>query len=875
MALWKPFRGNRIALDTVEKHDGYVYFCTDDGTLFFDYVDSDDNLQRKQISAKDAETLTGLTLDEIKEYVSVQSDWAQNNESATDYIKNRTHYEEETIEDVEYVININGEHDIPLELGQTYELWYTTSYNSEWTALTNASTSEIITCEVQEDTNGLYVGDPNHSVWPTCVRQTNSTVMSQFISAYSILSMKIITHATVTVVHQIDQKYIPDIIARVSDIHTQIQSDWNVNDESDVDYIKNRPFGDFLVEKEYIFERGDTTKVGGTNAYEITCSDFDGNNLVIGEGYSVYYTTSLAGDATVWTKMTPATGEKFIAQVDENGVVYIGNPAVSYDATFYISAEICAVNYMWVNQSTYAKGIKLVGPFTEIKHIDPKFIKDMYYKEELEIVPQTTFNLTEDNLWNESIVIPDLICGDTYVVIWDGIEYKCVAISDNQGGDVLGNFALVDEPFNTNEPFFIYEVDNGALFGICAQSAGEHTVSITHVVHHKIDEVYLPDTIARVEDISEQVQSDWSVNDEANPAYVKNRTHWEESAEGAFTNEALSFSYIDVLGLYQSDGIILDGNAYAPTVGSTVTFEFNGTSYDLTVFEDTDGYIAYGDTEADLLAGTGAYGFRVINWWVNRYNIQSLIEITTASVVLHYNYSTYHALDREKYLPTVPGYLDGTSIRFGSNTSTGNSSIAEGFGTKATGDFSHAAGMYTEASASRAFAIGDNTHAASYDQFVHGRYNVEDADGVYAHIVGNGTQLNGDSNAYTLDWSGNAWFAGDIKVGGTGQDDAEAKTLATQDYVQSFLPKTTTVTILAANWTGEVNPWSQVVTVNGVTENSKVDLQPTALQIVSLQNDEISLMLQNDAGVVTAWAIGNKPTEDYTMQVLITEVVML
>ena len=61
--------------------------------------------------------------------------------------------------------------------------------------------------------------------------------------------------------------------------------------------------------------------------------------------------------------------------------------------------------------------------------------------------------------------------------------------------------------------------------------------------------------------------------------------------------------------------------------------------------------------------------------------------------------------------------------------------------------------------------------------------------------------------------------------------------------------------------------------MNGITANSKIDLQPTAVQIVELQDSEITLMLQNDDGVVTAWAIGNKPTKDYTMQVLITEVV--
>ena len=65
MALWKPFRGSRAELEAAPKYDGYVYFC-DDGALFFDYADADGVLQRKQINAKDAETLMGMSLDEIK-----------------------------------------------------------------------------------------------------------------------------------------------------------------------------------------------------------------------------------------------------------------------------------------------------------------------------------------------------------------------------------------------------------------------------------------------------------------------------------------------------------------------------------------------------------------------------------------------------------------------------------------------------------------------------------------------------------------------------------------------------------------------------------------------------------------------------------------
>lgn len=56
MALWKAFKGNRAELDAVPKHDGYIYFCVDNGTLFFDYTDADGALQRKQIHAKLADT---------------------------------------------------------------------------------------------------------------------------------------------------------------------------------------------------------------------------------------------------------------------------------------------------------------------------------------------------------------------------------------------------------------------------------------------------------------------------------------------------------------------------------------------------------------------------------------------------------------------------------------------------------------------------------------------------------------------------------------------------------------------------------------------------------------------------------------------------
>ena len=88
-------------------------------------------------------------------------------------------------------------------------------------------------------------------------------------------------------------------------------------------------------------------------------------------------------------------------------------------------------------------------------------------------------------------------------------------------------------------------------------------------------------------------------------------------------------------------------------------------------------------------------------------------------------------------------------------------------------------------------------------------------------------------------------------------------------------PKLTTITMPASGWQGSSSPYSQVVTCSGVNVNSKLDLQPTPTQIVELQDAEISLMATNNNGVVTVWAIGNKPTSDYTMDVLIKEVVVV
>ena len=131
-----------------------------------------------------------------------------------------------------------------------------------------------------------------------------------------------------------------------------------------------------------------------------------------------------------------------------------------------------------------------------------------------------------------------------------------------------------------------------------------------------------------------------------------------------------------------------------------------------------------------------------------------------------------HAEGQSTIASEVAAHAEGRTTK-----ATAVAAHAEGVSTQALGYCSHAEGQGTKATFNAAHAEGMYTIAKGMAQHVQGKYNLEDADasninyyGKYAHIIGNGSDENARSNAFTVSWTGTASA---VNHGALGADYAE------------------------------------------------------------------------------------------------------
>ena len=211
-------------------------------------------------------------------------------------------------------------------------------------------------------------------------------------------------------------------------------------------------------------------------------------------------------------------------------------------------------------------------------------------------------------------------------------------------------------------------------------------------------------------------------------------------AEGANTT-ASDFSHAEGQGTTASGGC-----SHAEGHGTTASADFSHAEGDMTT---ASGYGSHAEGSYTTASGTHSHAEGT-----SSDTLPDTItpDSTIDDIIAAHNESLF-SLARG-----VASHVEG-----GDSLALGDCSHVEGACTIASGNFSHAEGQRTTASGYCSHAEGYDTKASSSNQHVQGIYNIEDVFDNYAHIVGNGTSATARSNAHTLDWNGNAWFAGTIE----------------------------------------------------------------------------------------------------------------
>lgn len=139
-----------------------------------------------------------------------------------------------------------------------------------------------------------------------------------------------------------------------------------------------------------------------------------------------------------------------------------------------------------------------------------------------------------------------------------------------------------------------------------------------------------------------------------------------------------------------------------------------------------------------------------------------------------------------------------------SNKVDASKAHAEGEFNIVRGASAHAEGKNTQANAKQSHTEGIGTIANGNFVHVQGQYNIP-APMSYADIVGNGKSDTERSNAYTLKWTGDAHYAGDVYANSEWEVDSNGKLIATGNKLATETEVTNSLQALAAETETAIN----------------------------------------------------------------------
>lgn len=365
--------------------------------------------------------------------------------------------------------------------------------------------------------------------------------------------------------------------------------------------------------------------------------------------------------------------------------------------------------------------------------------------------------------------------GGTYDVIWNGTTYACTGVAVDASGIpvvMLGNASAIGGE-DTGEPFaaLFLPADQAASMGgvhamiVPIDGATEVTLSISgqSEIVHKLPDKFLNSANTNIKNglapyslrqASAAEESDEYKLGEGATAFggLTKASGTYAHAEGSGTTASGDTSHAEGNGTTAS-GAHAHAEGFRTIAGDRAHAEGHGT--------EASGIISHAEGSGTTASGNTSHAEGVNTTAEGDYSHAEGYKTTASG-------ERSHAEGSETIASGTAAHAEGAGTE-----ASGVNAHAEGYDTTASGDRAHAEGGGTTASGTFSHAEGCYTEAASYGQHVQGKHNIVDSAGKYAHIVGNGSSTDALSNAHTLDWSGNAWYAGDVYVGGDGQDSGE------------------------------------------------------------------------------------------------------
>ena len=288
------------------------------------------------------------------------------------------------------------------------------------------------------------------------------------------------------------------------DIDSLPQADWNQNDSTAKDYVKNRThwIENGFRQEDYLISLG----TDGVSSVEDKKYKNGVIPLVVGEQVQVAFLTFYNGSISYQCTA--------IVAKDASGEPCIDQP-MGMPITIY--ADHAKYHSDWVNNS--GSGHAIVTRTVALKHVHPMDAE--YLANGQEKICWTESGLTElyanknaefklNRVYFYIVASPsvdsfELVAGKKYRVVWDEVSYDCTCVSASRYGrnfSWIGNPALAapyDEFGNGNEfPFCISTTRDGNKIqsnGAAASRPGKHSFVLYEIgddVVHKIPDKYIP-----------------------------------------------------------------------------------------------------------------------------------------------------------------------------------------------------------------------------------------------------------------------------------------------------------------------------------------------------------------------------------------------